>query len=259
MFLFFGVVAVTGSYYVQSEELTWEAFVLAVPVGLLASAILVVNNVRDLETDRRAGKRTLAVRLGRDRTRTLYARMLFVAFVTAPVPWMAGALSAWLLLPLAAPAAGRRSCAPSAPTPTGRRSTARSRHRDAAARLLRAAGGGAAVELMDVRVDRHAAPSPSRCGPPTGSCASASCCSCGSRRRRRGRLRRGGAARALRRRLAGRCAPRSTPTRRPARGDRARPPTCSSAAARADAPGARRDRPRAVGPRRHREGRPVAR
>ena len=52
----------SGSYYVQREELPWEAFVLAVPVGLLAAAILVVNNVRDMETDRRAGKRTLAVR-----------------------------------------------------------------------------------------------------------------------------------------------------------------------------------------------------
>src|SRR3712207_6109439 len=64
VFTFFGIVAVTGSYYVQAEELPWEAFVLAVPVGLLAAASLVVNNVRDLETDRRAGKRTLAVRLG---------------------------------------------------------------------------------------------------------------------------------------------------------------------------------------------------
>ena len=53
----------------RSSSSTWEAFALAVPVGLLAAAILVVNNVRDLETDRRAGKRTLAVRLGRDRAR----------------------------------------------------------------------------------------------------------------------------------------------------------------------------------------------
>jgi 1,4-dihydroxy-2-naphthoate octaprenyltransferase len=100
VFLFFGVVAVTGSYYVQAEQVTWEAFVLAVPVGLLASSILVVNNVRDLETDRRAGKRTLAVRLGRERTRTLYGLMVYGAFVTAPAPWVAGSLSAWLLLPL---------------------------------------------------------------------------------------------------------------------------------------------------------------
>ena len=74
VFLFFGVVAVTGSYFAQVERLSWEAFVLAVPVGLLASAILVVNNVRDLETDRRAGKRTLAVRLGRPRARDAVRR-----------------------------------------------------------------------------------------------------------------------------------------------------------------------------------------
>jgi 1,4-dihydroxy-2-naphthoate polyprenyltransferase len=104
VFLFFGVVAVTGSYFAQVERLTWEAFVLAVPVGLMASAILVVNNVRDLETDRRAGKRTLAVRLGRARARVLFAAMVFGAFACAPVPWLAGSdeLSAWLLLPLAA-------------------------------------------------------------------------------------------------------------------------------------------------------------
>jgi 1,4-dihydroxy-2-naphthoate octaprenyltransferase len=99
VFLFFGVVAVTGSHYAQTEDLTWEAFALAVPVGLLASAILVVNNVRDLETDRRAGKRTLAVRLGRNRARGLYAAMVYGAFVTAPVPWILGSLSPWLFLP----------------------------------------------------------------------------------------------------------------------------------------------------------------
>ncbi len=84
VFLFFGIVAVTGSYFVQVQQLPWQAFVCAVPVGLLASAILVVNNVRDIETDRRAGKRTLAVRLGRGRTRVLYAAMLAGAFVTRP-------------------------------------------------------------------------------------------------------------------------------------------------------------------------------
>ncbi len=89
VFLFFGIVAVAGSYFVQVQQLPWQAFVCAVPVGLLASAILVVNNVRDLETDRRAGKRTLAVRLGRERTRALYAAMLAGAFVTAPLPWVA--------------------------------------------------------------------------------------------------------------------------------------------------------------------------
>ncbi len=100
VFAFFGIVAVSGSYYVQAEEVTWEAFVLAVPVGLLASSILVVNNVRDIESDRRAGKLTLAVRLGRECARTLYALMVYGAFVSAPAPWVAGELSAWLLLPL---------------------------------------------------------------------------------------------------------------------------------------------------------------
>jgi 1,4-dihydroxy-2-naphthoate polyprenyltransferase len=98
VFLFFGLVAVTGSYFVQVQHLPWQAFVEAVPVGLLASAILVVNNVRDLETDRRAGKRTLAVRIGRPRTRMLYAVMLVLAFLVAPVPWLLGSMHAWLLL-----------------------------------------------------------------------------------------------------------------------------------------------------------------
>jgi len=96
VFLFFGLVAVTGSYYVQIQELPWQAFALAVPVGLIASAILVVNNVRDLETDRRAGKRTLAVRLGRPRTRALYAGMLAAAYVS--LVGIAFGLSAWVFL-----------------------------------------------------------------------------------------------------------------------------------------------------------------
>jgi 1,4-dihydroxy-2-naphthoate octaprenyltransferase len=108
VFLFFGVVAVAGSYFAQTEALEWEALVLSVPVGLLASAILVVNNVRDLETDRRAGKRTLAVRLGRERARGLFVAMVVGAFVTGPLPWVLGSLSPWLLLcwlavPLAVP------------------------------------------------------------------------------------------------------------------------------------------------------------
>jgi len=102
VFLFFGVVAVVGSYFVQVQALPWQAFVCSVPVGLLASAILVVNNVRDLETDRRAGKRTLAVRLGRRRTRRLYVAMVAGAFLTAPLPWALGSMGPWLLAPWAA-------------------------------------------------------------------------------------------------------------------------------------------------------------
>src|SRR3954451_2975173 len=100
VFAFFGIVAVTGSYYVQTAHVTWEPFVLAAPVGLLAAAILVVNNVRALETDRRAGKRTLAVRLGRPKTRTVFGLMVYVACLTAPLPWILGWLSPWLLRPL---------------------------------------------------------------------------------------------------------------------------------------------------------------
>jgi len=99
VFLFFGLVAVTGSYFVQAGALPWEAFALAVPVGLLAAGILVVNNVRDLETDRRAGKRTLAVRLGRARTRGLFAAFIYGAFLLAPVTWLFGPFDPWLLLP----------------------------------------------------------------------------------------------------------------------------------------------------------------
>ena len=106
VFLFFGLVAVNGSYYVQVEQLDALPLGLSIAVGFLATAILVVNNVRDLETDRRAGKRTLAVRIGRERTRVLYATMLGVAFLTAPLPWPLGSMDAWLLLPwLAAPLA----------------------------------------------------------------------------------------------------------------------------------------------------------
>ncbi|MGI8585721.1 MAG: 1,4-dihydroxy-2-naphthoate polyprenyltransferase, partial [Thermoleophilaceae bacterium] len=102
VFLFFGVVAVSGSYFVQTERLTVEAVALSVPVGLLAAAILVVNNVRDVDTDRRAGKRTLAVKLGRARARRLFAAMVAVAFASPVAIWVAGGLSAWVLLPLLA-------------------------------------------------------------------------------------------------------------------------------------------------------------
>jgi 1,4-dihydroxy-2-naphthoate octaprenyltransferase len=108
VFLFFGVVAVAGSYFVQLKHLHWEAFALAVPVGLLAAAILVVNNVRDIDTDRRAAKRTLAVRLGRERTRNLFAAMVYLAYPLALITWVFGPLKPWLLLswltlPLAVP------------------------------------------------------------------------------------------------------------------------------------------------------------
>jgi 1,4-dihydroxy-2-naphthoate polyprenyltransferase len=104
VFLFFGLVAVNGSYYVQLERLDWLPFGLSLGVGFLATAILVVNNVRDLETDRRAGKMTLAVRLGRQRTRSLYALLILAAFAAVPITLLAADGPAWgLLVLLAAP------------------------------------------------------------------------------------------------------------------------------------------------------------
>jgi 1,4-dihydroxy-2-naphthoate octaprenyltransferase len=102
VFLFFGLVAVNGSYFVQLEELDWLPLGLSVAVGLLSTAILVVNNVRDIETDRRAGKRTLAVRLGRERTRRLYAALMIGAFIALPVALLAADGPGWALLGLAA-------------------------------------------------------------------------------------------------------------------------------------------------------------
>jgi 1,4-dihydroxy-2-naphthoate polyprenyltransferase len=81
VFLFFGIVAVAGSTFAQLESWPWEAFALAVPVGLLVTAILVVNNIRDIDTDRRAGKKTLAVRLGRERARTEYTVLVVLAYL----------------------------------------------------------------------------------------------------------------------------------------------------------------------------------
>lgn len=81
VFVFFGLVAVVGSRFVHDASLPREAWLLAVPVGFLVTAILVANNVRDLDTDRATGKRTLAVRLGRDPTRALFATLIVGAFI----------------------------------------------------------------------------------------------------------------------------------------------------------------------------------
>lgn len=107
VFVFFGVVATVGSAYVQTEQISMVALAASVPVGLLAAAILVTNNLRDLEGDRRAGKFTLPVRLGPSRTRALYLLLVSGAFLALPVA-AAGARSprpllALLALPAALP------------------------------------------------------------------------------------------------------------------------------------------------------------
>jgi 1,4-dihydroxy-2-naphthoate octaprenyltransferase len=98
VFLFFGIVAVVGSYYVQTEDLRALAFELAVPVGLLAASILMVNNIRDMDTDRRAAKQTLAVRLGRPRARRAYGLTLLVSYLAIGLIVVTGEGEPWLLL-----------------------------------------------------------------------------------------------------------------------------------------------------------------
>lgn len=100
VFVFFGLVATVGSQYVQDEAWSWAAVVAALPVGFIATAILVVNNLRDIPTDEPAGKRTLAVVLGDARTRWLFAALVVGAFVV-DVALVAVVGSAWPLLALA--------------------------------------------------------------------------------------------------------------------------------------------------------------
>src|SRR3954454_21588795 len=102
VFLFFGLVAVNGSYYVQVEQLDALPLGLSISIGFLATAILVVNNVRDLETDRRAGKMTLAVRMGRAGAVNLYRLLVVGAFAVLPVALWAGEASALPLVGLLA-------------------------------------------------------------------------------------------------------------------------------------------------------------
>jgi 1,4-dihydroxy-2-naphthoate octaprenyltransferase len=85
VFVFFGLVATMGSAYVQDEHLRWLPAVAAVPVGLLSVALLVVNNLRDIPSDRATGKNTLAVHLGDARTRYLYVGLLVLSFVAVPL------------------------------------------------------------------------------------------------------------------------------------------------------------------------------
>ncbi len=79
VFVFFGLVATIGSYYIQSEELNWQIFLLSIPVGCLSCAVLVVNNLRDLSNDKLVGKRTLAVLLGDKKTRNFYIILLVIS------------------------------------------------------------------------------------------------------------------------------------------------------------------------------------
>ena len=97
-FIFFGLVAVAGTYFVQAEEVTGNALAAAVPIGLTVSAILMVNNVRDIGTDAAAGKHTLAVIIGREASRALFVATVALAYLWAAGLWIVGDFSAWVLV-----------------------------------------------------------------------------------------------------------------------------------------------------------------
>ena len=99
VFLFFGIAAVCGTFYVQALSISLKVILASVPVGTLTVAILVVNNLRDIETDRQTGKRTLAVIIGADATRVEYALLLAAAYAVPALFWLFGGLSGWVLLP----------------------------------------------------------------------------------------------------------------------------------------------------------------
>ena len=105
-FIFFDLVAVFGTYYVQALHYSPLALYVAIPIGALTTAILIVNNYRDMETDARVGKRTLAVMIGPAATRLEFIGLLALTYSAPLVLWLAGQLSAWVMfswlsLPLA--------------------------------------------------------------------------------------------------------------------------------------------------------------
>ncbi len=105
-FVFFGLVAVVGTDYAHTGQFRWVAVWAALPIAMLVTAILVVNNLRDAPTDRKAGKRTLAVIFGERFARSEYAVLVIGAFVLLPLAWMWGGASpftmlAWLTAPMA--------------------------------------------------------------------------------------------------------------------------------------------------------------
>ena len=110
VFIFFGLVAVTVTSFVQTGRFSGDAGLAAIPIGLLAANILVVNNYRDWETDAAAGKRTLVVRFGRRAARIQFAVSLGIALATPVVFWICRG-RVWCLLPLVlAPCAWKHRC-----------------------------------------------------------------------------------------------------------------------------------------------------
>ncbi|WP_298445299.1 1,4-dihydroxy-2-naphthoate polyprenyltransferase [uncultured Ferrimonas sp.] len=97
-FVFFGLVAVVGSYYTQVQDTTVTVWLLASTMGLFNSAIMLVNNTRDISTDSKAGKRTLAVRLGQQQSRLLYSTLLALPYLTIMLMFLLGQLPGLVVL-----------------------------------------------------------------------------------------------------------------------------------------------------------------
>ncbi|SHK39121.1 1,4-dihydroxy-2-naphthoate polyprenyltransferase [Desulforamulus aeronauticus] len=97
VFIFFGPVAVCGTYYVQAGYVSAAAWWASLPVGFLITAILVVNNFRDLPQDKKTGKRTIAVRLGPNGTKGEYFLLLAASFAVPLIMWLQGIASGWVL------------------------------------------------------------------------------------------------------------------------------------------------------------------
>ena len=100
VFIFFGLVAVCGTYYVQALQVTTQVIWLSVPVGFLITAIIVVNNLRDIPTDRKSGKNTLAVILGERGAKLEYLLLVIGAYIMPAAFFFSGGFSVWVLLPL---------------------------------------------------------------------------------------------------------------------------------------------------------------
>jgi 1,4-dihydroxy-2-naphthoate octaprenyltransferase len=100
VFAFFGLVATMGTYYVQTENLTVLSFIVSIPMGALACAILEINNIRDRAQDELVGKRTIAVRLGDTKARQLFVSLLLLAHVAALATLVPTALLTLLLMPM---------------------------------------------------------------------------------------------------------------------------------------------------------------
>ena len=100
VFIFFGFVAVGGTYYVQTSQLTAMTVLMGAIVGLMITSILVVNNLRDIQTDRRAGKKTLAVTIGTRGTKIEYGLLHACSYVMPVIIWQSGLTNGFALLPL---------------------------------------------------------------------------------------------------------------------------------------------------------------